>query len=184
MRKSPAFSVRVFSFFLLVIFVGMISATVFAEVHTNAAPQVRVTAPVDNSKRTTLYGHVPGALQHASKLGHVIPSTPAQHLILTLKPSPEQEREARRVIDEQQDKHTANYHQWMTPEQFGAHFGAHDSDIQAVTQWLVGQGFTIENVAKSKRHIRFSGTTGQIEQAFQTQLNYYVLPNGETHVLD
>jgi len=40
-------------------------------------------------------------------------------LILMLKSSPEQEREARKVIDEQQDKRTANYHQWATPEQFG-----------------------------------------------------------------
>ena len=40
----------------------------------------------------------------------------------------------RRVIDEQQDKRTANFHQWVTPEEFGSTFGVDDDDIQKVTK--------------------------------------------------
>ena len=179
MQFASRVCVRVFSC-LVVLF--LLAGLSFSEVHTSAQPQIRVTTPVDNNKRTTLYGHVPRALQHASKLGTVAPGTQAEHLILLLKSGQDQERELRRVLDEQQDKHTQNFHQWVTPEEFGAHFGVHDNDIQAITSWLTSQGLTVEKVNKSKRAIRFSGTIGQIEKAFQTELDYYLMPNGETHV--
>ena len=50
-----------------------------------------------------------------------------------------------------------------------------------ITAWLTKQGFTVDNVTKSKRVIQFSGTSGQVEHAFQTSLHSYQV-NGETHV--
>jgi hypothetical protein len=161
---------------------ALVSQTTFATVLTSAHPVARVGKKIDASKRTTLYGHTPRVLERAINIGRVTASTPVEHLVLSLKASPEQEREARRVIDEQQDKHTANFHQWMTPEEFGAHFGVHDDDIAQVKTWLASQGFSVENVNKSKRAIHFSGTVGQLEKAFQTEMHYFVMPNGETHI--
>ena len=100
---------------------------------------------------------------------------------IVLRSSPEQSRELRRVLDEQQDKRTANYHQWMTPEEFGNAFGADENDIKQVSQWLAKQGFKVENVTKGKRVIQFSGTSGQVEQAFQTEMRSFQV-NGENHV--
>ena len=57
----------------------------------------------------------------------------------------------------------------------------HDDDIQQVTKWLTKHGFTVDNVTKSKRVIQFSGTSGQVAEAFQTSLHSYQV-NGETHV--
>ena len=94
-----------------------------------------------------------------------------------LKSDEDQKREVRRIIDEQQDQHTANYHQWVTPEEFGEHFGVHDSDIAQMQGWLKSQGFKVENVTKAKRAMRFSGTVGQIEKAFQTEM--HSLPDAE-----
>lgn len=154
----------------------------FARVMTSAVPMPRVTKKVDKSKRTVLYGHVPHVLTHSADVGRLDPSTKAEHLILSLKPSEEQRREARRVLDEQQDKRTGNYHQWLTPEEYGQHFGVHDSDIETIKAWLASEGLTVESVNKSKRALRFSGTIGQLEHAFQTEMHYFVTPNGETHV--
>ena len=154
----------------------------FANVHTNAVPVARVTAKVDNAQRTTLFGHVPGALRTAKDQGRINPNTAAPGMIMVLRSSEEQKHEIRKVIDEQQDKRTANYHQWLTPEEFGAHFGVDDADIAKIKSWLTSQGFTVDEVSKSKRVIRFSGTTGQIEQAFQTEMHTYQLGNGEVHV--
>jgi subtilase family serine protease len=100
---------------------------------------------------------------------------------MVLHSSDEQERELRRVLDEQQDKKSANYHQWVTPEQFGDHFGVHDSDITKVSAWLQSHGFQVEDVSKSKRVIHFSGTTGQLESAFKTEIHSYQVGT-ETHV--
>jgi hypothetical protein len=168
---------------LLVLFVLVgISSTTFAAIHTSATPKARVTARVDSSKRTTLYGHVPAAVRHGLDMGRVDPDTKVEHLIMVLKSDEDQKREVRRIIDEQQDKRTANYHQWVTPEEFGAHFGVHDSDIENIKAWLASEGMTVESVTKSKRALRFSGTIGQLEHAFQTEMHHFSMPNGETHV--
>ncbi len=154
-------------------FVVATFTTTFAAVHTTVTPKVRVTAKVNNSNRATLPGHVPAALRHAIDLGRINPNTPAQHLVMVLKSSEEQKQAIRRVIDEQQDRRTPNYHQWVTPEEFGERFGVHDTDIAKVSAWLTSQGFTVEDVSKSKRLIHFSGTTGNIENAFQTEMHSY-----------
>jgi len=151
------------------------------QVHTTAVPQARVVDKVDNSKRTTLTGHVPSTLRTAKDMGRIDGKTQAQHLVLVLKSSDDQERELRKVLDEQQDKSTANYHQWLTPDQFGEHFGVDSSDIAKVSDWLASQGFTVEDVSKSKRVLHFSGTTSQIESAFKTEMHTYTV-GSETHV--
>jgi len=84
-------------------------------------------------------------------MGRIDPNTPTGRVILVLNSDDEQKRELRRVIDEQHDKRTANYHQWVKPEEFGSRFGVHDSDISQVETWLKSQGFTVEDVSKSKR---------------------------------
>jgi len=160
---------------------AFLSQAMFAAVNTKAHPVVRVTKKVDTSKRTTLNGHVPRALRTATDMGRLDPNTPSPGMIMVLKSDESQKREIRRVIDEQQDRRTLNYHQWVTPEEFGSYFGVHADDIVQITAWLTSQGFTVDEVSKSKRVIRFSGTTGQIETAFQTEMHTYQLANGETH---
>ena len=157
------------------------SAPAPGNIHTMAVPTPRVIGKVDNGQRTTLYGHVPGALRAAVDMGRLDPNTPAEHMVMALKSSDEQERELRRLLDEQQDSRTANYHQWVTPDQFGQYFGVSDSDIAQITDWLQSQGFTVEDVSKSKRVLHFSGTTGQLETAFRTEMHTFQV-NGETHV--
>lgn len=150
-------------------------------IHTTAAPEIRVVSRVDNAKRTVLFGHVSSAVRKANDIGRLDPGTRSEQMVLVLKSSDKQKHELRRVLDEQQDKNTQNYHQWITPEEFGAHFGVHDADIAKVSEWLKSQGFTVDDVAKSKRVLHFSGTTGQLEKAFRTEMHLYKL-NGETHV--
>ena len=152
-----------------------------AGVHTNAMPVARVTAKIDNGKRITLVGHLPSAVRRSTDLGRLPANTPVGSMIMLLQSSPEQKHELRKVLDQQQDKNSANFHQWMTPEEFGDRFGIDDSDIAQVKTWLQQQGLTVDEVAKSKRLIRFSGTSGQVEGAFQTQLHSLQL-NGENHV--
>jgi subtilase family serine protease len=178
-----------------ILFIAMSSLAFFlfsqalfaATINTNAHPVPRITKPVNDAKRVVLGGHVPRVIANASITGKAIdmgpidPSTPMQGMRLVLRSSPDQSRDLRRVIDEQQDKRTGNFHQWVTPEEFGSAFGVHDDDIQKISDWLTKQGFTIDNVTKGKRVIQFSGTSGQVEHAFQTSMHTYQV-NGETHV--
>ena len=90
-----------------------------------------------------------------------------------------QEADLQALIVAQQDPLSPQYHQWLSPEQFGARFGMAQADLDKVQTWLQQQGFAIDSVARGRNMIRFSGTVGQVEQAFQTQMHYFK-NNGET----
>ena len=62
-------------------------------------------------------------------------------MLLVLKRSPEQDTALDKLMAEQQDQSSPNYHHWLTPEQFGEQFGPADQDIQTITSWLESQGF-------------------------------------------
>ena len=82
---------------------------------------------------------------------------------------------------DQQNPQSARYHQWLTPEQFGAQFGMSDSDLKTVAAWLTAQGFTVTGTAKSHTFISFSGTVSQVEKAFGVSMHSLSL-NGEKHL--
>lgn len=84
-----------------------------------------------------------------------------------------QEIDLQTLIAAQQDPASPLYHHWLTPDQFAARFGMAQSDIDAVQTWLQQQGFSIDSIARSRNMIRFSGTVGQVESAFSTQMHYY-----------
>jgi pro-kumamolisin-like protein/Big-like domain-containing protein len=167
---------------LFCLMLAALSQPVFATVHTTAHPEARIAGGIDNSQRTVIHGHVPRVIGSSTDLGRLPADTPMRHMMLVLKPTFEQDNELRKVINQQQDKRTANYHQWATPEEFGEKFGAHDSDIAQIKNWLASQGFSVELVGKNKRIIQFSGVSGQVETAFRTEMHYYKTPNGETHI--
>ena len=152
-----------------------------AQARSNSFPTARVQSRVDNTQRALLPGHTLPILRNATDLGRLPAETAMNHLIMVLRASPEQEHGLRTLIDQQLDKKHANFHQWMTPEQFGAHFGVDDSDIAQITNWLRQQGFAVENVAPGKRFIQFSGSVKQVESAFQTEMHSYKV-KGETHI--
>ena len=95
------------------------------------------------------------------------------HLQLILRPSAQRQAALTNLVAQQHDPKSAQFHQWLTPAQFGDSFGVADSDIAAVTTWLRSQGFTVNNVYPNKTQIDFSGTVGQVRNAFHTQEGIY-----------
>jgi subtilase family serine protease len=73
------------------------------------------------------------------------------------------------------DPHSSQYRHWLTPEEMHARFGETQSQFDEVLRWLQEQGFTItdKSYGTNADYIRFKGTIGQIEKAFDVQL---VLP--------
>ncbi len=141
---------------------------------------ILVTQAVDNSIRTVLPGNVHPLARAEFDQGEAPADLVLHRMLLVLKRSDQQETALRGLIDDQQDKHSASYHQWLTPETFGASFGPADSDIAAVTNWLQASGFQVAQVTKSRTIIEFSGTAGLVKQALGTAIHKYAL-NGETY---
>ena len=95
--------------------------------------------------------------------------------------TPAQQADLTQLLAAQLNPSSPNYHQWLTPEQFGARFGLSSSDLAKVTAWLTGQGFTITSVARSSTFVTFSGTVALAQQAFGTTIHNVSL-NGEQHI--
>ena len=140
----------------------------------------RVTQPVDVENLVTLRGNTHPLARPAYDQGAAPDSLPTERILLVLRRSAEQEAALRNLLDQQQIKSSPNYHMWLTPEQFGQQFGPADADIQAVTDWLSSQGFQVSHVAAGRTVIEFSGTAGEVRQAFHTEIHKYVV-NGQEY---
>jgi len=141
---------------------------------------VLVTQPVDNSVRTVLPGNIHPLARAEFDQGEAPPDLVLHRMLLVLKRSDQQETALRRLIENQQYKKSPSYHQWLTPEEFGAQFGPADSDMAAVTNWMTASGFQIAQVSKGRIVIEFDGTAGQVKQAFGTAIHKFVV-KGEEH---
>jgi uncharacterized protein (TIGR03437 family) len=140
----------------------------------------RIQQPVDDSKRVTIRGNVNPRIRSAVDQGPVDPSMVLPDLTLALRPSASQQADLDRLLAQQQDPSSANYHQWLTPEQFGSRFGASQADIDKLVSWLGQHGLSVKSTARGRMSISFSGTAAQINSAFGVQIHHYLV-NGKVH---
>jgi large repetitive protein len=143
--------------------------------------QPRITSAIDNTSRVTIPHSTHPLAVPAFDAGALDGSTPMQRMILVLDGSADQDYQLSVLLDSQQTQGSPDYHHWLTPDEFGRRFGPAPQDIQVVSGWLVQQGFSVGQVAHSGRWIEFSGTAGQVETAFQTQMRRYQV-RGEAHI--
>jgi subtilase family serine protease len=155
------------------IFGGHLSAA--AQVQA-AKPQPRITAPIDNSSRVTLTGSRSPRAVPANDIGAVPSTLQLQGISLVFSRSAAQQTALDTLVAAQQNPASPLYHQWITPDQYAAQFGVSDTDIAAVKTWLEQQGFTVDSVSRSRNRIVFSGTAGQVANAFGVPLHYYLTP--------
>ena len=146
-----------------------------------AQVQPRVAGAIDNTQRVTLAGNVHPLARAEFDRGAVTDAQPMTRMLLLLKRSEAQDAALEDALAKQQDKSSPSYHQWLTPEQFGTTYGPADADIQAVTQWLASQGFSVGKVYAGKTVIEFSGTAGQVRAAFGTDIRNYQV-TGKSYV--
>ncbi len=92
---------------------------------------------------------------------------------LTLKRSAQQETALQDLLRSQQDSHSSQYHQWLTPDEFGVQFGPAQADIDKITAWLQSKGIKVTGISKGRTSIEFSATHAQIQNAFHTQLHWF-----------
>lgn len=138
-----------------------------------------ISEAIDESQLTTLKGNTHPLARPEFDLGTAPASLPMQRMLLVLKRSPQQESALQKLLDDQQDKNSPNYHKWMSPEQFGKQFGPTDSDMQTITNWLQSHGFEV-GATKGRTVLEFSGSASQVREAFHTTIHKYIV-HGEQH---
>jgi subtilase family serine protease len=146
----------------------------------NSAPAARIVNPIDESQLITLKGTMHPLANAMNDRGAAPDSTQLNRMHLVLMRSASQETALRQLMGELHTPGTANYHKWLTPDEFGKQFGPSDEDIATVEAWLTGHGFSVTKVNPGKQTIEFSGNVGQFRSAFHAQIHQYEV-NGQTH---
>jgi hypothetical protein len=183
MRSNLSWRHRYVSLTTSLVFGLLVCLPGFAQSLSQIAPPPvsRVQSAINDSQVVTLKGHVHPLAQAQFDQGVVADSTAAEHVILMLQRSPQQEAAAAVLLDQLHNRNSPMFHQWLTAEEFGQNFGPTTSDIAKLTDWLQQKGFTIEDVPPGRTHITISGTAGQMRQAFNAQFHNLNV-NGEKHV--
>src|SRR5437667_3811072 len=147
---------------------------------TQISSRDRILRSVDSADTATVRGTAHPLAQSRFDQGRSDPSQQLNGVSLVFRLSPTQQADLNRLLREQQDPSSPNYHQWITPEQYAARFGMTINDLAKVTSWLQSQGLTVDGISRSRTEVSFSGTVGQIEYALKTELHNYSI-EGEQH---
>jgi hypothetical protein len=143
-------------------------------------PAERIRADINDAERAIIPGSHSPLARAENETGRMAAGTALQDINIVFSRTPAQEADLQALLAAQQDPTSPSYHQWLTPEEFGARFGVADGDIAKVRSWLEKRGFTVDGVSRSKNRITFSGTVEQVEATFGTEMHYYKV-EGETH---
>jgi subtilase family serine protease len=162
-----------------VVFALLFSAAV-ATVGQSASVASRISSAVDERNMVTLKGNTHPLATAQYDRGEAPGSLPMNRMLLVLQHTPAQEAAIKQLLAEQQNQGSSNFHNWLTPQQYGQMFGPSDQDIQTITNWLQSHGFEVANVSPGRHVIEFSGTASQVQAAFHTTIHHYSV-DGEEH---
>jgi hypothetical protein len=175
MKIRVSFLQRSFSALSLLAFVGICSLQASSPQNTVRATP-RVAGEITSASMVQIPGSVRPQAQAQYDTGRLPSTTKLEGMTITFSRSPKQEADLENLMAGQQNPSSPQYHKWLTPEQFAARYGMADADLAAVQTWLEQQGFAVDSVARSKTFVRFSGTVGQAEAAFATEIHTYAIP--------
>jgi hypothetical protein len=162
--------------FLILLGTSLLSSGIQAQ----TVVQDRVTQPIEQASMSPITGTVHPLAKAAMDEGLVDNSKTLTGMTINFRRTEAQEASLQALLQAQQTPGSPNYHQWLTPAQFGQQFGMSSADLAKVSDWLQQEGFTLNSVAQSNNAISFSGPVAAVERAFQTQIHSYSL-NGEKH---
>ncbi len=158
----------------------IISIAAFLILAVAAPAQVRnrIQQNIRDTESVTISARHPMARAEFDQ-GRVAGSMRINRAAMVFKLSPAQQSDLDKLLEEQQDPDSPNYHKWLTPEDYAARFGMSEADLAKVSTWLKSLGLTVNGFSRARTRVFFSGTAAQVENAFRTELHQYQV-NGET----
>ncbi|MGC2493420.1 S53 family peptidase [Candidatus Binatus sp.] len=129
---------------------------------------VAFAGPVEaDGPATTLEGNHP---DEAADIVGAATASPSQSLAMRLTMAIRNRDELAKLLADQQNPASPEYHRWLTPAAFTSRFGPTAADLARVTQWLKAKGFTVNSADASTREVSFSGTVAQAQKVFGVKI--------------
>jgi uncharacterized protein (TIGR03437 family) len=147
-----------------------------------AWPQMvnRVPAVIDPHPTAALKGFVRPEARAEHDAGPLEAGRGISGIIVGLKPSPEQQAAIEKLLIDQQDASSPDYHRWLTPQEYADRFGLSAVDVDRIGAWLKDGGLSIDYVAQGRNWIVCSGTVEHVQKTFHTEIRQYRV-DGEVH---
>ena len=145
------------------------------------APLIRIVDPIDDTRLVTLTGSTHPLARPEYDKGPIGGELVMGDLVMVLRRDAEMQAAFDKFVASQYNVKSPNFHRWLAPGELGKEYGPAQSDIDAAVDWLIRRGFVIDEVSPDRLTIRFSGTAGQVESAFHTEIHNFDV-KGESHV--
>lgn len=116
----------------------------------------------------------------SARLSPVVDTAPLR-VILTLPLS--DEAGASSYADAVSDPDSPLYGQYLTPEEFGARFGANADDYETLRTWAKSVGLTVGPRLASRAEISLGGTAGQFARIFGAHFASFPTEHGEGYTV-
>ncbi len=120
-----------------------------------------------------LYAHVPSAVAGLTPQGR-LPAT--RNLRLAIGLPLRNQAILDELLQQLYDPQSANFHKFLTPQEFTARFGPTDQDYQAVIRFAEANGLTVVGQYPNRVVLDVTGGVSNIEQAFMVTLRTYRHP--------
>ena len=147
----------------------VIAVLLLAAVTGSAQTRNRIVQSIEDTE-PVMIGYPNPMARAEFDQGRVEGSLKISRAAIVFKLSSTQQAALDKLLADQQNPRSANYHKWLTPEQYAARFGMSDADLAEVSAWLKSQGLSVDGYSRARTRIFFSGTAAQVESAFQTEL--------------
>src|SRR5437762_11956672 len=129
---------------------------------------VHVSARADLNQRVSLKGQFAPLVQQA----HLLQATDAnQQLNLSIGLKIRNRADLDSLLQAMYDPQSAQYHQYLTPDQFNQLFAPTSDQVQQVVSFLQSQGLAVTGIAPNNLLIDATGIVAQVQKAFDTQIN-------------
>jgi subtilase family serine protease len=109
----------------------------------------------------------------ATPQAKVADSAPAAKLSFRVYLNQRDEAGAEALAQAVSSPDSPSYGKYLTTDQVRDRFAASDATVDSVKSWLTGSGFSIGDVPSNKAYVQATGTTDQVQHAFDVDLAKY-----------
>ena len=140
------------------------------------AALVALSVPL-SAQNYVVSGNTPGFIRHAQDLG---PLDPSAVINVTAWLTLHNENHLDQLVSQQYKKGSANYHKWITQDQFNSSFGPTAQEVKSVRNFMSAHGLTVVEIAENNMYVKVQGSVANVQKTFNVQLHNYNF-NGEIH---
>lgn len=131
----------------------------------------RIAGRIDPTNLIALPGNTRPEANAKNDRGPISGTTYIEHMLLLLRRSPQQEQALEQYASDVTDHASPNFHQWLSPAEFGDRYGVAQEDLDAIASWLDSSGFTVNVVYSSGMMIDFSGFASSVRDVFHAEIH-------------